>query len=127
MGPVGTVLDAPARDNVVMTTRRREQGDDYAVTPDAVERNAAKLEKISDDVGNVRVSLASLDASVRAMLQRIERHDADHVQSDVERVTVVVDVERRLRELERRNHAIPSVAVILGVLALIVSAYTALR
>lgn len=104
---------------------RHQEGDDYQVPQGQVERNGAKLDKIGDDLTDMRVAYVSLASDVKALVERQGRHDSDHTQRDVERTVVVADVERRLRHLERRLYAIPGASVVLAALGLFIAAWNA--
>jgi hypothetical protein len=99
-----------------------------ALTADStlIERNAVKLDRIKDDVGDMRVAYTSLAGDVRAMLQRIERHDGDHAQASAESSITGQDIERRLRTLERRSYAIPSLAALLALAGFGLDLWTAI-
>lgn len=97
------------------------------MSPDALERNGAKLDRIKDDVGDMRVSMTSLAGDVKAMVQRIERHDIDHAQAGAETTFIGQDIERRMRALEKRSNAIPGLGALLGLAGLVVSVWVATR
>lgn len=105
--------------------RRPPQDGDVTIGSDQVDRNGDKLDRMVGDLSDVRVAMTSLAGDVKAALQRIEKHDGDHVQRDVERTVVVADVERRLRTLERRSYAIPGLSVILATVGTAVAIWTA--
>jgi hypothetical protein len=93
--------------------------------PSTFEGNSRKLDRLADDVTDMRVAMTSVAADVRTLAQRLERHDADHLQGQVERATVAADVERRLRTLERRNYGIPTLASILALAGFALALWTA--
>lgn len=90
-----------------------------------LERNAVKLDRIKDDVSDMRVAYTSLAGDVRAMLHRIERHDGEHTAASAEAAFTSQDIERRLRQLERRSYAIPGLGALLGLAGLAVAAWSA--
>jgi hypothetical protein len=95
-----------------MSARRRQGGEDA----DAVALDTAdKLDRIREDVHALSVSVANLAGDVRSLVSRQERHDTEHDVARVEGVTTMADIERRIRQLERRSYAIPSLAAVLGV------------
>lgn len=105
--------------------RRPPEPDDVTIGSAEVDRNGVKLDRMVGDLSDMRVAMTSLAGDVKAALQRIERHDGDHIQRDVERTVVVGDVERRLRALERRSYAIPGLSVILACAGTAVAIWTA--
>jgi hypothetical protein len=118
---------ALAGDTETMPDRfhRQRQEDDVTIGSDQVDRNGVKLDRIERDTSDMRVAMTSLAGDVKAMLQRIERHDADHAQAGAEASFTGQDIERRLRALERRSYAIPGLSVILALIGTAVAVYTA--
>lgn len=77
--------------------------------------NGQKLDTIQETVTELRVSMATLSGDVRASLAR---HDAAD--------RVLADVERRMRVLERRNYAVPTLASVVSLAALVVAVWSVL-
>jgi outer membrane murein-binding lipoprotein Lpp len=75
-----------------------------------------KLDAIQDTVTELRVAMATLSGDVRASLAR---HDAAD--------RVAADFERRMRVLERRNYAVPSLAAVLGLAGFLLALWVALH
>lgn len=74
----------------------------------------AKLDRIADALVDLRVGMETITGELRTGLARIDNHDA-HSR----------DFEARIRSLERHRWSIPSLTTVLGILALLVSAYAA--
>lgn len=108
------------------STRGRVDEAQESVTGALVLDNGRKLDKIVADQADTRVAMTSLAGDVKAILQRIERHDGDHAQATAEEAYVAADVERRLRALERRSYALPSLGGVLGVAGFLLALATAL-
>jgi hypothetical protein len=74
---------------------------------DPADQNGQKLDRIGDAVTDVRLAVATLGGDVRATLQRLDGHD-----------NVSDDVEKRLRVIERRLYAIPTLATLTALVSL---------
>lgn len=62
-----------------------------------------KLDKLVEQGADIRLAIATLTGEVRSVTLRTDGHDVTRI-----------DVEQRLRSLERRAYAIPSLAALLG-------------
>lgn len=123
-------LALAAGDTVTMSPdrfrpRAADDDDDVQVPRGLVETNSNKLDKIGTDLTDMRIGFVSLAHDVRALVERVGRHDADHTQRDVERTVITADVERRLRDLEKRSWQIPSLSALLGLAGLALGIWSA--
>lgn len=126
--PTGDTGRMPDRFRRDPTGRDARDADDLQlVDASLVERNAIKLDRVKDDLGDMRVAMTSLAGDVRTLVERQGRHEADHADTGAAQAFTAQDIERRLRALERRAYAIPGLSAIVAVAGLVVAVWTATK